>query len=78
MKTARVGLLTVAVALSTFVVSAYNKTVYPYEVPSGKQGVSIGATYATAGMQLEPGKWYTNFAVCKKFADDNGMPLLAV
>lgn len=78
MKTVKVGLLTVAVALATFVASAYNKTVYPYEVPAGKQGVALGATYAAAGMQLEPGKWYTNFAVCKKFADDNGMPLLAV
>ena len=78
MKTVKVELLALAVALSTLVASGYNKTVYPYEVPTGQQGVSIGATYATAGMQLEPGKWYTNFAVCKKFADDNGMPLLAV
>ena len=67
-----------AVMSATLAASAYNRTVYPYEVPAGKRGVALGATYAEAGMELEPGKWYTNFAVCKKYADDNGMPMLAV
>lgn len=67
-----------AVTSATLAASAYNKSVYPYEVPAGGRGVALGATYAEAGMELEPGKWYTNFAVCKKYADDNGMPMLAV
>lgn len=70
--------MVVAVMSATLAASAYNRTVYPYEVPAGKRGVALGATYAEAGMELEPGKWYTNFAVCKKYADDNGMPMLAV
>ena len=56
----------------------FAKTMYPYEVPKGKVGASFGAEYASPGMKLEPGKWYTNMEVCKKYADDNGMPLLAV
>ncbi|MGN0851949.1 MAG: hypothetical protein ACI4Q3_01075 [Kiritimatiellia bacterium] len=56
----------------------YTKSMYPYEVPAGKQGAALGCEKAVAGMKLELGKWYTNFAVCKKYADDNGLPLFAV
>ena len=56
----------------------FQYTVYPYEVPAGKLGVSIGAEYARSGMELELGKWYTNMEVCKKYADDHDIPLLAV
>ncbi len=41
-------------------------------------GAGLGCTLARPGMTLEPGKWYTDFEVCKKYADDNGMPLFAV
>lgn len=56
----------------------YNKTMYPYTLPAGKQGAALGCVEAKPGMKLELGKWYTNMEVCKKYADDNGLPLLAV
>lgn len=63
------------VAVQTY---GYNKSMYPYELPSGKQGIGLGCEVAKEGMELELGKWYTNFAVCKKYADDHGLPLLAI
>ena len=58
--------------------SAFNKTMYPYHLPTGKQGAALGCIEAKAGMKLEPGTWYTNFQVCKSYADANGIPLVAV
>ena len=55
---------------------AYNKSMYPYTLNG--QGAALGCVRAVEGMKLELGKWYTNFQVCKKYADDNGLPLLAV
>ena len=66
------------VALSASTTWAYNKSMYPYTLPDGAQGAALGCTRAEPGMKLELGKWYTNFEVCKKYADDNGLPLLAV
>jgi len=54
----------------------YAKSMYPYEQKG--QGGAMGCTIAQPGMELELGKWYTNFQVCKKYADDNGIPLFAV
>jgi len=56
----------------------YAKSMYPYTMPAGAQGAELNCVRAQPGMQLELGKWYTNFEVCKKYADDNGLPLLAV
>lgn len=67
-----------AVVLSASRAWAYNKSMYPYTLPAGAQGAALGCTRAEPGMKLELGKWYTNFEVCKKYADDNGLPLLAV
>ena len=74
---ARLSALCIAIfgAVEAF---GFSKTMYPYELPAGKPGAAFGAEYASPGMKLEPGKWYTNMEVCKKYADDNGMPLLAV
>lgn len=56
------------------------RTMYPYDVPTNavKGCDSMDCEIATAGAKLELGKWYTNFEVCKKYADDNGIPLVAV
>lgn len=54
----------------------YAKTMYPYEAEG--QGAGLGCEEAKAGAKLELGKWYTNFAVVKKYAEDNGIPMLAV
>ncbi len=58
----------------------FDKTMYPYDVPTNAvEGCdSMECEIATAGAKLELGKWYTNFEVCKKYADDNGIPLVAV
>lgn len=67
-------------AFAFFGVAAYgfNKTMYPYTLPAGRQGAALGCVRAEKGMQLELGKWYTNFSVCKEYADANGIPLVAV
>jgi hypothetical protein len=74
---ARLSALCIAI-LGVVEAFGFSKTMYPYEKPDGKPGAAFGAEYASPGMKLEPGKWYTNMEVCKKYADDNGMPLLAV
>ena len=54
---------------------------YPYEVPETDRDPSAVAMHcevAQPGMTLEVGKWYTNFTVCKEYADKNGIPLVAV
>lgn len=58
--------------------NGFNKTMHPYELPAGKLGAGMGCTYATAGMKLELGKWYTNWSVCKDYCDKNGIPLVMV
>lgn len=57
---------------------AFNKSMYPYTLPAGAQGAALGCEKAVAGKKLELGKWYTNFTVCKDYADKNGLPLFAV
>ena len=64
--------------VATESVLAFAKTMYPYELPAGKQGAGLGCEIAKSGMKLELGKWYTNFEVCKKYADDNGLPLFCI
>lgn len=64
-----------ALAGSSF---GYNKTMYPYTLPAGKGGDAMGCEKAQPGQKLELGKWYTNFEVCKKYADDNGLPMFAI
>lgn len=59
-------------------VLGYSYSMYPYELPSGKKGATLGCVRAERGMKLEPGKWYTNFEVCKDYADANGIPLMAI
>ena len=54
----------------------FNKSMYPYELKG--QGAALGCEVARAGDELELGKWYTNFSVVKKYAEDNGIPMLAV
>lgn len=71
-------LILVGLMMAASVASAYNKSMYPYTLPSGKQGAALGCIEAKEGMELEPGKWYTNFWVCKKYADEHGIPLVAV
>ena len=56
----------------------FAKTMYPYELPTGKQGAGMGCTYAEEGMELELGKWYTNWKVCKDYCDKNGIPLVMI
>ena len=56
----------------------FAKTMYPYDLPKGKQGAGMGCTYAQEGMELELGKWYTNWKVCKNYCDKNGIPLVMV
>ncbi len=71
----------VAVAAAAMLATSawgYAKSMYPYEMPEGGQGAALHCVRAQEGMKLELGKWYTNFEVCKKYADDNGIPLLAV
>ena len=77
MKMSKLAML-FGVLAATVTASAYNKTMYPYDLPAGKQGAALGCIEAKAGMKLEPGKWYTNFQVCKSYADANGIPLVAI
>ena len=63
MKASKLAVL-FGILASAVTASAYNKSMYPYELPSGKQGAALGCIEAKAGMKLEPGTWYTNFQVC--------------
>jgi len=56
----------------------FSKSMYPYAVPGGALGASMGCVQAVSGMKLETGVWYTNYSVCKAYADREGIPLLAV
>ena len=75
LKSALTGFVALFLALGA---SAYSKSMFPYTLPSGKQGAALGCTLAQEGMRLELGKWYTNFEVCKKYADENGIPLFSI
>ena len=77
-KTASRLLILGAAAMFAVTGWAYNKSMFPYDQPAGKQGAALHCVRAQEGMKLELGKWYTNFTVCKKYADENGLPLLAV
>ena len=64
-------------------VSAFGVSVYAYTKPNpSSRDEAMGCEKADeiikAGGRLELGKWYTGFDACKKFADDNGMPLFAI
>lgn len=58
----------------------FDRTMYPYSVPSNAVAgcEAMECEIAMDGSELELGKWYTNFEVCRKYADDNGIPLVAV
>lgn len=64
--------------MASFTAHGFAKTMYPYELPAGKQGAGMGCTYAEPGMKLELGQWYTNWKVCKDYCDKNGIPLVMV
>ena len=70
--------LFVAMAIASGSALAFTKNMYPYEKPDGKQGDALHCIRAEKGMDLELGKWYTNFAVCKDYADKHGLPMVAI
>lgn len=73
-----VRLLVACVAmLAAFASWGFSLTMHPYEY-EGKNGAGLGCIKATAGMKLEPGKWYTNFSVVKAYCEKNGIPMFAL
>lgn len=68
----------IVLALAAGTVFGFDRTMYPYTKPEGKEGAALNCVRAEAGMELELGKWYTNWEVCKEYADRNGIPLVAV
>lgn len=74
----RFALALAACLFASLGAEAFNKSMYPYELPAGKQGAALGCIKATPGMKLELGKWYTNWKVCKDYCDKNGIPLVMI
>ncbi len=71
-------LIFLALVITSGSALAFSKNMYPYEKPEGRQGDALHCIRAEKGMDLELGKWYTNFAVCKDYADEHGLPMVAI
>ena len=71
-----------ALAFCTMSAFAFQDSMYAYYLPEGERGATMGCVdakidYEATG-KLQLGKWYTNFRVCKKYADEANVPLFAV
>ena len=75
------GILLVGLFMAATAIGA--TTIWPYELPA-KAGPNDQALHCekaneiiAAGGSLVPGHYYTGFEACKKWCDDNGVPLVA-
>ena len=80
MKTALVALVSAFATTSAFATGS----VYAYGDPSVRTDseAHLGAAYAPDYLKehgkLDLGKWYTDWATCKKYAEDNGIPVVFI
>lgn len=73
------GLVCGALALlATGATFGFSLSMYPYELPEKAQGAGMGCTLAEPGMELELGKWYTNFDVVKAYCEEKGIPMVSI